>query len=598
MKLRTIFLSLICTLTACTNDEILENEELGQRPVGVTRSVEVESWDWTNSANYTYAYIQGKGSIPVSSPFTTASSANKDISLIIQGKDYLPAQGWVLLDKVFGSKEQYAETMYPYFMLYNKYRGIVRLFVFNNSQESHSSAMVTLNWLGSKTNALLASNFSYTLPANSTQAKSTDTKVVNYVDDYYSSSWFVTDFIVSFDPKTDAKNNYTLEFKIYSEVKSEVDLQGTLHFETRSATMLGNNASSPSIGSPFAVAGKVLSKLPDEKAITDAVKAVNTLTGTGGAGGKELKDKLNNTQSELESKGFVSFISNITSAAKGLGGIIGSVAGIADIFIGKSSPISKVEIMPTVSEGTTTMQGNITTKTNAARYVLQLPGTNHVYADGSVNADGLPVYDKPLGVFCLEEEPQIDRLRVIDRYERRHGDDEYYVSYKYRSFKVTGNIKIAINKASGLEYVAGTAQLLTSSTLNSRHEEVYDPVDDDEYMTLLRNDGTEWYGTSPIALEKFKNVSLRGETDNLYLKITLVLKVVDGVGEDTPVVVSNTYKIENATDKGESGSVWDNPMSGREHISCGTPYAFSPYQKKNNADPATSESNALTIKYY
>ena len=99
-------------------------------------------------------------------------------------------------------------------------------------------------------------------------------------------------------------------------------------------------------------------------------------------------------------------------------------------------------------------------------------------------------------------------------------------------------------------------------------------------------------------MEKFKNVSLRGETDNLYLKITLVLKVVDGVGEDTPVVVSNTYKIENVTDKGESGSVWDNPMSGREHISCGTPYAFSPYQKKNNANPATSESNALTIKYY
>ncbi len=597
MKLK-FFLCLICTLNACTNDEILENKELEQRPIAVTRSIEVESWDWTNSANYTYAYIQGKGRIPISSPFTTSSSANKDISLIIQGKDYLSAQGWVLLDKVFGSKEQYAETVYPYFILYNKYRGIVRLFVFNNSQESHSSAMVTLNWFGSKVNSLFASNFNYTLPANSSKAKNSDTKIVNYVDDYYSSSWFVTDFIVSFDPKTDINNSYFIEFKIYSEVKSEVDLNGTLHFETRSATMLGNNTSAPSIGSPFAIAGKVLSKLPNEKAITDAFKAVNTLTNNSGAGGKELKNKLNNTQSELESKGFVSFISNISSAAKGLGGIIGSAVSIADIFIGKSSPISRVEIMPTVSEGSTTMQGNITTKTNAARYVLQLPGTNHTYADGSVNTDGLPIYDKPLGVFCLEEEPQIDRLKVVDRYERRHGDDEYYTSYRYRSFKVVGNIKIAINKASGLEYVAGTAQLLTTSVLNSRYEEVYDPVDEDQYMALLRNGDTQWYGTYPIALEKFKNVSLRGDSDDLYLKITLVLKVVDGVGEDTPVVISNTYKIENATDRGESGSVWNNPISGHQQISCGTPYTFSPYQKKNNTDPATSETNALTLNYY
>lgn len=63
-----------------------------------------------------------------------------------------------------------------------------------------------------------------------------------------------------------------------------------------------------------------------------------------------------------------------------------------------------------------------------------------------MNYDGLPIYDKPLGVFCLEEEPQIDRLRVIDSYERRHGDDEYDYPYSYYSYIVRGGLKISIGK--------------------------------------------------------------------------------------------------------------------------------------------------------
>lgn len=605
MKQICVILFFILSFVACTNDNLFENESPVAKSAVSTRGAGDEDvdWDWTNPSSYTYAYIEGKGKIPISSPFSTSSSANKDISLIISGKDYLSSQGWVLLDKVFGTETQAAETTYPHFMLYNKYRGIIRLFVFNNNPSSHSSAIVTLNWFGDNRSSLLANNFPYPLPSNSIEAKSADLKVVNYVDDYYSASWFVTDFLTSFDPhvsQNNSKANYALEFKIYSEVKSSVDLKGIMHFETKSSTMLDNSTADINAGSPFEIAGKVLTKLPSGKSITDLVKSINNLTSTSCSGGSKLKDELNKTQSELVSKGFESLIGNVTSAAKNLGGVIGSVAGIVDLFVGKKSAVSTVQIMPMVSEGTTTMTGNITTKTNAARYVLQLPNSNHVYSDGSLNYDGLPIYDKPLGVFCLEEEPQIDRLRVFDSYERRSGDREYNYPYSYYSYIVRGGLKISINKAADVSYVSGVAQLLTPHALSwwAKYDEVVDPLEDGIYMAQFRNDSVQWYGTYPVPLEKFKNTMLLAMDKDVYLKITLVLKVTDPAAEQTPVIVSNLYKLSHIVDRGASGGDWVNPISGRHSITYGTPYEFSHFQTKDNTDQPTEDSNALILNYY
>ena len=55
-------------------------------------------------------------------------------------------------------------------------------------------------------------------------------KVVNYVDDYYANGWFVTDFIVAFDHKTNEKNDYAIEFKIYSADEANLNLGGVFKF--------------------------------------------------------------------------------------------------------------------------------------------------------------------------------------------------------------------------------------------------------------------------------------------------------------------------------------------------------------------------------
>lgn len=604
MRLKLYVMACVtCMLGACAyEDELLESlDQTKETNATATRAAIVpEEWDWTNPANYDYAYIQGVGKIPISSPFTTAASANGDINMIIRGQDFWPEQGWVLLDKVFGTEEQYAETDYPHFMLYNKYRGIIRLFIFNGSSQESKQGIITMNWFGSNTNGLLANTFDYALPVSSPSATDKDHSVINYIQDYYGKAWCVTDFLVAFDPRTDSSKDYALEFKLYSQNESTIRINGEMKFETQSATSLGENTPNTSSGFSLAMVGKALGKLPDGKTITDTYKAINGLTKDGYRAERKLKAKMNNVQSELEKGSFIDALGNVVSAAKGLGSIVSSVFNVVDIFIGKRSSISKVEIMPMVSEGNSHYSGTITTTGNASRFILQLPNTNHWNSDGTVINDGCPIYDKPLGVFCLENEPEIQRLYVVDSYERHYNDDDYDQHYWYTSFRITGDIKLAINKASGLEYVAGTAQLLTPGGMpNSKYDEVEDPMTEDIYMTLLRNDEKRWNGTHPVPLEKLKNTVLlaTGKEKAIYLKLNLVLKVVDG-GEDTPVVVSQIYKIENTKAMGESGSYTSRSGKKGDRVSKGTPYPFSPYQAKGNTLPATKETNALTLSYY
>jgi len=466
-------------------------------------------------------------------------------------------------------------------ILYNKYRGIIRLFAFNGDRQSHTSAIVTINWFGSNTNSMLSNNFP-------NQENNEESCIVNYVTDFSPHSWFTTDFVVSFDPTTIIQNYYSLEVRISMRDVAEINLTGISKFETKSVSIPTNNKST----SPLKLSGQILKNLPDSKSISNIISSIKSLTGTNPKIGdakanNRTIEQQNQTISDINNGKLTSVLSNVSTAVKSLGGTIGAIGNIFDLFIGKSSSVSKVELMPTVSEGSTKISGTITTITNGARLVLQLPGTNHEYNDHSLIKDGLPYFDQPLGVFCIEEEPVIDCKYAKDSYELRKKDKEYNHDYVYRSYRASGKIKLAINKSSGLEYVSGTAQLFTKSGIpTSKHESIYDPINDGVYETVYRNDSIKCYGSHPIPLEKFCNTVINTHlSSKIYLRLTFIFKVVDG-GEDTPIVYSKVYKI-NAIDR-----------NTKENAKSTDEYDFSPYQIKDSNLPSTDDTNALIVTYY
>ena len=85
---------------------------------------ENKNWDWTDPNEYPdYFYISGKQPIPAVFPFTDVN-----LGVVTEYADYEPEDGWVLLFKDFGS--QRLPVKMPYMVLYNKYTGIMRAFIF------------------------------------------------------------------------------------------------------------------------------------------------------------------------------------------------------------------------------------------------------------------------------------------------------------------------------------------------------------------------------------------------------------------------------------------------------------------------------------
>lgn len=554
------------------------------------------SWDWTDPDSYSHAYIIGKGAVPISSPFTTFTSASKPLSYIINGKDYLPEQGWCLLDKVFGTPNQYAETTYPYFILYNKYRGIVRVYALNVSGFQHTRAIVTVGWSSSNKNALFALSGEYAEAQNEYLRNNVNNKVVNYVDDYYANGWFVTDFIVAFDHKTNEKNDYAIEFKIYSADEANLNLGGVFKFETKTATLSEQGTNNINEYSVLSTTGKIMNNISDSKALSDLHNSIKSATDKKNFLGKEELEK---KQGEFDD--FFNFVKDASSIAKNASGVVSFVTGLFNSFIGKSTSISTVKIMPTISEGSITLNGTINTKSNAARYSLQLPGTNHKYADGSQNVDGLPIYDKPLGVYCLEEQPRIQRKAYVQSYSHEIDDETKYHPYTMTSYKVVGDIKIAVNKDAGLEYIGGTAQLIDYGSFDKFDDEGAEDVCDaleDGNLIQMRADSVKIYGTRPMPIEKFKGTAFISADANVnqeaYLKLTLVFKPTDANAEQTPVIMSHTYKISNIEDLGLDGNKW--------HTSHKRPKNGSPFKmtKEQTIDGSGTDvaGNALKLAYY
>ncbi len=103
-------------------------------------------WDWTLPANTATepnnwnARVSNGGSngvLSMGSPFV--SGGTNEVNDLVFTQDYKPNQGWLLLYKDFGFIDPAninnipAKNDVPVFMLYNKYRSLIRLYIFANN---------------------------------------------------------------------------------------------------------------------------------------------------------------------------------------------------------------------------------------------------------------------------------------------------------------------------------------------------------------------------------------------------------------------------------------------------------------------------------
>jgi len=572
-------------------------EDLVNKKDSKEKSTSEKTWDWTKPESYDFAYSMIGGKKNLSSPFHTTASIDSRLTDIIMARDYLPEQGWVLLAKVFGTPDSHIQSKYPYFMLYNKYLGIIRLYVFNGEQATFQRAALSLSWLyGTNKNALFSPSQVYRYSNEEYYSGSkTSGSIVNYIEDYHSGAWFVTDIPVNYDPHINYNENLMLRFRIANETASKVSLDSEFEFETKTKTRpITTNSEENDPESKvykFLDKGhKVLSATSSEK-IEGYYDKVNTaLDPEKFKGHERLQKAAESVKKALNGKDLKNPLRAIGAISTVLGGPIGAGLGILSSFLGKPNSMATgpVELMPMVSvgrgNGLGTIKGNILFDTNATAFPLQLPGANHTYKkDSAINIDGLPIYDKPLGVISLDNTPYLKSAEIKNTYRYSStpcfnliGNRCYKQSYTYyiavyRRYSIDGDLNLLLNQDSDTEIVTVKARLLSKQPYAySKEGFIGEKIEQGEY-DLIEND-KEWfvYGSPFTDLSDIKNqgilvqyydyeetvtVGPSGSWENIspskakyddpiYIQFLIALKPKDPKADQTPIIHNITYHLD------------------------------------------------------
>jgi len=423
---------------------------------------------------------------------------------------------------------------------------------------------------------------------------------VNYIEDYHSGAWFATDIPVNYDPRINYDENLMLRFKMMNNSKSKVDLNSEFEFktETKTKSVTTNSYESDPESKVYNFVDKthkVLHATSSEK-IDDYYDKVNTaLDPNKFKGHKRLQDATESVKKALNGKDLKNPLRAIGAISTVLGGPIGAGLGILSSFIGKSNSMATgpVELMPMISvgrgNGFGTITGKIEFNTNATAFPLQLPGANHTYKkDSTINVDGLPIYDKPLGVISLDSTPYLQHKMIQDLYKSYGGCHiwEYdYDGYKYcysgstsfhyrvyNRYTIADDLNLVLNEYSDAEIITIKTRFLAKEAGNYEKDNYIGiKIENGEYDLIENGKDYFVYGTPFTDLSNIKNRSIdlysssyesivrtrhgqQQDTEKprfsnvkdipVYIQFLIALKPKDPKADQTPIIHNITYHLD------------------------------------------------------
>jgi hypothetical protein len=594
------------------------------------------NWNWwsdNTQNNWTFKSAEKNEVDWMGSIWTGPSRNLLSVNRIIMSEDYTPRNGWVLLYKDFGCN---GGSDHPYFILHNKYRGKLRLFMLLYNFNFGNGGVATLRWTdGNKTTSLLTHssgisranhNYHERTPISSDVSTSAS-------NSYYSDKWFVADFDVAFDHLTPiTERDYQLSIDVSAIEKTEVEMTGTLDWITEPYSP---NVSSSNIIETTSEGKTVKDYLTDAKKITKNIPSESDLKKVFGDNKQTLVDYQSNTNISFgnsiiseryqlkmeqlsEGSGFSNFLTGVSKYGPVVGQYIDVAIGVFDFLSSKpNAGPQQVVVMPTVTHGSVSLSGTLTTQMPIDIITMGLPGTiqsNDLYK---------PYYNCPLGVIGLEKEPSLSIRKwtesaIFYSMTKKRDDNSEYVlrtstgKNNYKSIRIDDDIKIALNALANAEVISVKAALCGRIrgkvsdntkpaypfTIADTYKEFYkfpdnykvsNPyifkwtkyLDDNFYhLTSIDGDGFAEFSTPFVDIQNFKGVSftVREETD-VYLQIFATLKTNNTEASSSPIVFSAKYMLTE-------------PLAEADNID--TPYPFSQAQL-SDLDILDNSSNKTVL---
>ncbi|MEM6274735.1 MAG: hypothetical protein AAF735_05795 [Myxococcota bacterium] len=393
-------------------------------------------------------------------------------------RDISAVDGWVSIYRDFGEPD--SASPIPVFILYNKFRGVLRFFFYNTTiGETFSHGIVTLSQpFAGKRGALF--NFgeeNYFLDTYNSEIKLTSlTKIAPF-------QWSYVDYTVTgYTPTlpTDA----TLSFTIQGATESQIQLDGSLTLE--------QVLSDANVSGKLDLGGGLSGGY---KAFKGANKAVDEIEGL-------TKKEPDAWWSKLVKPLLGGSFSSIVSGVAGAAGFFKSF-----LMVGKSNATQPLNF-----KGEIELTGTITTVTDIFEFKMRTPG-----APLSDPNDFLrPDYDKPLGIYNLPR-PTFDVVTEEDCWYNSHWD-EWECSESFEFGVENDDLEVAINPHIGASVSASIG------FVEVREEMTYESVESFQTRDFAGYIGPSWatYNEDDVVLQ-------------------VVVSPPSGSSYTSPVTIVNTY---------------------------------------------------------
>jgi hypothetical protein len=476
------------------------------------------NWDWelTDNTNPNYCKMWYARTSPnvqtfMKSPFVNPSFGALDA--ISQNRDFTRDKGWELLRRDFGCS---GERAYPYFVLYNKYTGLTRVYIYQpGTSPEYSGFLLQVRTTASPSYGRYPATISggdsvITAPdkyLNPEQNSNLANTMFVVGETGGRTNWSVAEFNAGFDPNIE-HSYYTgsgLEITIYGVTNSALtaNITGT---STTSGTPVSNisymprnttGQATPDNGKKFTATGEKFVKF--SKTVVEVRDGIHKSA-------DNIYNSLANISSTTSVKGRIKStakaVSDITSSTGDLGKLLGQlssalgaagqvlnfVGGVIGLFGGGGD--GKPVAAPTYTSYNLELRGDITTKVISGSFLLRVPGTIQN------NADNPTYYRCPLGIFNIKNTPEADSVGYIRptvfQTEVFASPDGLPIKHEsFASYRLRNNLVVSFNSGAGLELVSAKAAIVGEVLPNGNQTAAaYDLLEDYSRETVFVHIGT------------------------------------------------------------------------------------------------------------
>lgn len=302
------------------------------------------NWDWTNQDRTNWIAenptSNGKSFYCMRPPFV--SNATTDMfglhQEVFDSQDYLnndpnhlirADQGWILIHANFSHPSS------PYFILYNKYRGVLRSFVYTGNYDSNVNKISTSLTVTQTGTSLLNNAHTPSLTDSDIRNNSTGTVYATIHTQFSQASWICSDFIMNFDQQISLYGG-RLTFNVHSITDYEITLTGTAsnaNYNPDQYSVQSNNSvySTGNTVSAIDMYNKAQSYINTGNEIVDKINVINEATRNSNiVAVKNLNESLSSINA-LNKLGEV--FTNIGKVTP----VVGAVFSILDMFNGEAT---------------------------------------------------------------------------------------------------------------------------------------------------------------------------------------------------------------------------------------------------------------------